>query len=113
MDRPWALPAATAVLTLEGAAVLGLLMQRRSTPFGVLVLMAAKFPLCWALARRSRPAFLALMVWECLVIVVALVNPVLHPLARVGLLGSSAFGLTLLGWSMPSFPTGSTTESEW
>ncbi len=108
VDRSWALPAATAVLTLEGAAVLGLLLQRPSTPPGVLVVMAAKFPLCWALARRSRPAFLALMVWECLVIVVALVNPVLHPLARLGLLASSVFGLTLLGWSIPSFPTPST-----
>jgi hypothetical protein len=106
------LPAAAAVLTLEGAAVFGLLLQRPSTPFGVLALMAAKFPLCWALARRSRPAFLVLMVWECLVIVVALVNPVLHPLARLGLLGSSVFGLTLLGWSMPSFPAVPTrTES--
>jgi hypothetical protein len=108
VDRPWALPAATAVLTLEGTAVLGLLMQRPSTPVGVLVLMAAKFPLCWALARRSRPAFLTLTVWECLTLVVALVNPVLHPLARLGLLASSVFGLTLLGWSMPSFPTPAT-----
>jgi hypothetical protein len=111
VDRPWALPAATAVLTLEGAAVLGLLLQRPSTPFGVLALMAAKFPLCWALARRSRPAFLTLMVWECLVIVVAVVNPVLHPFARLGLLASSVFGLTLLGWSMPSLST-PTTRTE-
>jgi hypothetical protein len=108
VDRSWALPAATAVLTLEGAAVLGLLLERPSTPVGVLLLMMAKFPLCWALARRSRPAFLGLMVWECLVIVVAVVNPVLHPLARLGLIGSAGFGLTLLGWSMPSFPTEST-----
>ena len=111
MDRPWALPAATAVLTLEGAAVLGLLVQRPSTPIGVLGLMAAKFPLCWALARRSRPAFLVLVVWECLVVVVALVNPVLHPVARLGLLASSTYALTLLGWSMPSFPT-PTTRTE-
>jgi hypothetical protein len=111
VDRSWALPAATAVLTLEGAAVLGLLVQRPSTPFGVLALMTLKFPLCWALARRSRPAFLTLMVWECLVIVVAVVNPVLHPLARLGLLASSVWGLTLLGWSIQSFPT-PTTQTE-
>jgi hypothetical protein len=105
VDRPWALPAAAAVLTLEGAAVLGLLLQHPSTPFGVQLLMAAKFPVCWALARRSRPAFLTLVVWECLVVVVALVNPVLHPFARLGLLASSVFGLTLLGWSLSAFPT--------
>ena len=104
MDRSWALPAAVAVLTLEGAAVLGLLLQRPSTPFGVVLLMVAKFPLCAALARRSRPAFLTLMLWEPLVIVVALVNPALHPVARLGLLASAACSLTLLGWSLPSFP---------
>ena len=109
MDRPWALPAATAFLTLEGVAVSAALAQRSGVPFGVHLLFAAKLPLCWLLARRNRAAFLLLTVWECMTVVVVFVNPVLHPIARLGLLGSAGFALALLGWSLGAFPAPATS----
>jgi hypothetical protein len=104
-DRRWALPAAVAACALENAAVLGGLLLVGTAPTLVLLALTAKFGLCAGLVQRRHGAFMVLVLWEVVTLVVALLNPALAAPARVLLLASSGAALTFLGYSIPLFPT--------
>jgi len=104
VDRAWALPAAVGVLALENVALLGALLFGRHAPAGIEVALLVKFALCVGLLQRRPGAFLTLMLWESLLVVIGLVNPALSLFARLGVVAGGVSGLTLLGLSMPLFP---------
>jgi len=103
-DRAWALPAAVGVLAVENVALVGALLFGRHAPAGVEVALFMKFPLCIGLLQRRPGAFLALMLWESLLVVIGLVNPSFSLLARLGVLTGGVTGLVLLGLSLSLFP---------
>jgi hypothetical protein len=104
VDRAWALPAAVGVLAIENVALLAALLFSGRAPTGVEVSLLIKFPLCIGLLQRRAGAFLALTLWESLLVVLGLVNPALSPIARMGVLAGGVAGLTLLGLSLSLFP---------
>jgi hypothetical protein len=104
-DRGWALLAAAGLAALEAIAVLFALALRDGAPFGVWLLLLAKLPLAYALARRSRAACLALVVWESMQIVVALLNPSLAVPAAALLVLSAGTCLWFIGLALGELPT--------
>jgi len=105
VDRSWAVPAAAGLLTIENLALLGALLVAGRAPAGVELALVVKFPLCFGLLQRRPGAFLALTLWEVLLVVLSLMNPSLSVLGRLLVFTGGAAGLTLLGIGLPAFPT--------
>ena len=71
-EHAWTLPAAAALAAVEATvAIAVLLYSRQHGPAVLVVFLAAKYPICWALLRRQPWAYFALLLWEFTVAFVA------------------------------------------
>ncbi len=103
--RPWTLPAAAGLATLETTALIAILLLRSPVwaPLAIAMLLV-KFPFCYLVLRRSPGAFLGLMLWEVAGLAAAMVRPA--PAAvRLLELVVAATVLVLLIASIPLFPS--------
>ena len=103
MDRQWTVAAAAALLSLENVAVIGGLLFRAHTSILLLGLLLLKFPLCRALVRLRLGAAAILILWESVIMLVALVNLSLAAPAQMALFLSASAGSTLIAVSLPLF----------
>ena len=107
MDRQWTVAGAAALLSLENVSVLAGLLFRAHTSVVLIGILLLKFPLCRALVRLRIGAAAILILWETLVMLVALVNPSITLPARLALFLSASTGSTLIALSLPLFaPSG-------
>jgi len=114
MDRQWTVAGAAALLSLENVAVLCGLLFRSHTSMVLVGVLLLKFPLCRGLVRLRLGAAAALLLWESVTMLVALVNLSLAAPAQLALFLSASAGSTLIALSFPLFapegPTGQGTD---
>jgi hypothetical protein len=105
-ERAWTLPAAAGLAAVEATVAIAVLLYHGHFAAGMfIVVLAAKYPICWALLRRQAWAFIALMFWELTVMAAALWAPGTAFVLRVLELSSAAGVLGLLFASLHLFPS--------
>ena len=98
--RAWTLPAAAGLAAVESTVAIAVLLFDGRANAGIYILvLAAKYPVCWALLRRQAWAYLALLLWEFTVAFAALVAPGVPTALRVVEL---AFAATVMGLVLAS-----------
>jgi hypothetical protein len=105
-ERAWTLPAAAGLAAVEATVAIAVLLYHGRLAAGVfIVVLVAKYPICWALLRRQAWAFIALLFWELTVAAAALWAPGTVLVLRLVELASAAGVLGLLFASLHLFPS--------
>jgi hypothetical protein len=104
-ERAWTLPAAAGLAAVESTVAIAVLLFDGRPNAGIYIaVLAAKYPVCWALLRRQAWAYLALLVWEFTVAVAALIAPGVPMPLRIVELVFAATVMALLFASTHLFP---------
>jgi len=104
-ERAWTLPAAAGLAAVESTVAIAVLLFAGRPKAGIyIVVLAAKYPVCWALLRRQAWAYLALLLWEFTVAFAAIAAPGVPAALRVVELAFAATVVALLFASTHLFP---------
>ncbi|HVF76232.1 MAG TPA: hypothetical protein VM938_14435 [Acidimicrobiales bacterium] len=104
--RPWALIAAAVLAALEAATIIAVLAVRGRSAAPLLIpMMAAKFPFCVLVVRRSPTAWFGLLLWEIAGMLAAVTAPSTPLPLRLVELAVAGTVVGLLAAASSLFPT--------